>query len=560
MLVSDGVYRETVSMYADTSHGNLLVLKAQNPGGVTIKASDVYTNFTNVGNGIYSVPWTNNWGVSPLPAGWDTVEDQVEDIVGRREVVLINENNLDQKLRFDQLVPGSFFVDEGLDKIYIYPQVGVNINTSTVEIGTRGRVVTLSGKTNLVFNGFNLEHSAYSIIDGGGSALWVQALNNASIVNLNIKNNGGSGLGLLTLSHVFFNNIKANNNGSNGIGGSQQTQTVYNNIELKNNNWRGKRGDFTGWSQAGIKVLYVVDATFNNILTQDNYTYGLWCDTGCTNVVMNNLQSFNNERGGAYIEANHGPIEMVNSKIANNDGFGVLLANASNLMIDNSILYNNESSQIILTGDGNGRTSKNWVTNEGVLVSVYNSNFKSINNVIFAKDSANKLFDTTYNSTQLSNFLSTAEFSNNQYYHYNNENSFEKSSNIFVPFTDWVDLSNETGSKFVEPICYVNPEQNNFSLDSSCTNNQGSNNGDGSGSEIPSSGKGICGPLDSNSNGLVDLVDFTKFSGNLYNKIICTDTIEYGNCGGMDSNKDKIIDDIDFKNLIVKYKNSSACI
>lgn len=67
----------------------------------------------------------------------------------------------------------------------------------------------------------------------------------------------------------------------------------------------------------------------------------------------------------------------------------------------------------------------------------------------------------------------------------------------------------------------------------------------------------VCGPIDTNGDGLINYIDLAPFA-KIYNKH-CSDTaIDYGVCGGKDTNKDGVLNYVDLGHFALKYFPRSA--
>src|SRR5580698_2151562 len=81
------------------------------------------------------------------------------DIVLRREMVFVNGTSLNQVLSLNEVVVGTFYVDETGGTIYVWPPAGVNINNADVEVAVQPTVWTLQGQSNIVLRGLTFEYA-----------------------------------------------------------------------------------------------------------------------------------------------------------------------------------------------------------------------------------------------------------------------------------------------------------------------------------------------------------------------------------------------------------------
>jgi hypothetical protein len=112
VLISAGVYREKVS-YGGTTAAPV-IFEAVTPGQVIMSGADVWTGWTDQGNGLYSHAWNYDWGLMPIPPLWISsgFNQPIADIVRRREIISVNGQMLAQVLSTNYLTPGTFYINE----------------------------------------------------------------------------------------------------------------------------------------------------------------------------------------------------------------------------------------------------------------------------------------------------------------------------------------------------------------------------------------------------------------------------------------------------------------
>ncbi|MHC4093640.1 MAG: hypothetical protein ACYSVY_25785, partial [Planctomycetota bacterium] len=167
VLVHPGTYRERLEIAggAGSSNEPVLRLEAVKAGSVVISGSDIYTGWQPVaGTGISYHDWPHNWGLTPIPSGWGSVS--VKSIVRRKEMVFVDGDHHSQVLSYDKLVPGSFYVAEAEDRLYVYPSGSTDLSSRTVEVGIRPEALRLQSVRNVVVDGLVFQH-ATSTFRGG---------------------------------------------------------------------------------------------------------------------------------------------------------------------------------------------------------------------------------------------------------------------------------------------------------------------------------------------------------------------------------------------------------
>src|SRR5437868_1596040 len=136
VIVNPGTYREALTMdysYKDTMLP--ITIQAATTGQAIISGADVSTgwNVYSGRSGVYTNSWPNQWGLCALDSGSGTPPPE-EDIVRRREMVIVNGTNMSQVMALGAMRIGTFYVDETKGTIYLWPPTGTNMSTATVEV------------------------------------------------------------------------------------------------------------------------------------------------------------------------------------------------------------------------------------------------------------------------------------------------------------------------------------------------------------------------------------------------------------------------------------------
>ncbi|MEI6197491.1 MAG: hypothetical protein WCS42_24515, partial [Verrucomicrobiota bacterium] len=126
IILLDGDYRQWVNL---PSGSNVLVLQALDTGKAAISGSDVFTNWTSVGGGLYTVPWTNKWGV--VGNGFGGLWVHATAYNSRTEMMFVDGAPLLQEcdtngnpVATNTLAAGQFTVNETNQIIIFYPPAG----------------------------------------------------------------------------------------------------------------------------------------------------------------------------------------------------------------------------------------------------------------------------------------------------------------------------------------------------------------------------------------------------------------------------------------------------
>lgn len=141
------------------------------------------------------------------------------------------------------------------------------------------------------------------------------------------------------------------------------TTSLWQNDEANYNNWRGAQGAFYSWNSAGMHSYASHNASFNTITTDLNQTYGTHWDTDHLDIATNALVSSSNLLAAGFLEASEGPLSISNSYLCNSGtigGGGLKLRDAAMLTLTNDVLYDSNTSQIMVTGTPGGSQLHNF--------------------------------------------------------------------------------------------------------------------------------------------------------------------------------------------------------
>ncbi|MEI6195751.1 MAG: right-handed parallel beta-helix repeat-containing protein, partial [Verrucomicrobiota bacterium] len=363
LILLDGDYRQWVNL---PSGNNVLVVQAQNAGQAAISGSDIFTNWTSLGGGLYTVPWTNKWGLASPGFGGLWVNGTAYNV--RMEMVFIDGAPLLQKcdtngnpVATGTLAAGQFTVNETNNVITFYPLGGTLSSANKVEVSTRGNTDNLfnaNNHNNLVLRGLVFRHHAGAVNQHAAANLQGTGGNgnpNHSVLatNLLVEDclfalNNAVGLNMATLGYVSLNRVNASTNGSRGSGFFATQHGRVTDCQFNANNWR------TGWPNigndaAGFKMFdgqlneytdtQTGDIQFLRCAFKNNLSVGLWQDYDGTNTVVDSCLFENNEWGGIDEEMTPGPLTIRNCVIRNNGYFSLSSYGSPNITLTNTYLY-----------------------------------------------------------------------------------------------------------------------------------------------------------------------------------------------------------------------------
>lgn len=365
--------------------------------------------------GVYRKPWPYQWGMAENK-WYERFGTVIEGPGARREMVFIDGVRMTQKLieaykwtdpdgrehaKTDPdgkaglntpgfweyagyngpgvLVPGTYGVTEKEEHgrwLYVYPPKGVDLNDALVEVATRGRLLNINMRENVVLRNLTFTHGSNF---PGNSAVGLQA-NNALYENLTVTNNNSYGLSFgYQTRGVTVRNSVFNENGTGGLSASRLDNVIIIDCDSSFNNWRGHLGNLHGSITSGTKIMGPdgdIGVRVINHRSIGNLTHGFWFDHG---YIENGRISFERCRFVAnkfgsqlYLEKQMGPISVTDCMIWNQGGGTAIQGIADRVTIADSAIVsldgtNHAMIHLAMRGSSN-RYSNDWTLKRNLLV------------------------------------------------------------------------------------------------------------------------------------------------------------------------------------------------
>lgn len=365
VLVGDGVYREGPIEFGYTNfNGNqpdnssAIEVRAVNAGAAIVSGADVWTDWERATDGEYSHAWEYDWGVSENPWSGDVA---VEEIVLRREMVIVDGAMQRQVLSRTELVPGSFYVDEAQNRLWLKPMPGVDPANAIVEVGIRPVLWDQNHEDNVTLRGLTFQH-AVTEWAVARAAVRISASDNVVIEDARFEWSNWTGLYVGESNGVQIDDVVMNNNGGQGWAMFRVNDVEIRNSATSFNNWRGGWGGFTGWS-IGNKILSARKLRIYDHRAIGNESRGLWLDYDISDAVVSGAVLNENHRDGIWIEASQGPITIRKSVMRDNHEAGLHSTFSHNVVIDSNEFAGNREAQIKLGGTST-RVVRDFVSGE----------------------------------------------------------------------------------------------------------------------------------------------------------------------------------------------------
>ena len=388
IAIAPGVYREHVHVGHSTADAPDLVIEAEVPGTVRVTGTDSWTGWQSVAAGVYAHSWQFDWSAA----------SGVAEIVGRREVAFHDGVRLNQVLSQAELKPGSFFVNESANQILVAVSTGV---PSAIEVAVRPQVLKVDGAKNVTIRGIQFSGAATPF---GASAVQITNVSNLTLDGAAVRDNSWVGVSVTTSQNVTLRATQVESNGGGGVNVYRVTGLQLLASETSRNNWRGVRGDYTGLTIAGIKIVGSPAVTIDGHSAFGNHTRGVWVDYDIAGFTIKNSQLCDNLTDGLFIEAAQGPSSVANTLLCRNGRYGLLIANGRNVTVSGTTMCQNAKSALRLESDGaGGRT----IETSGGSILLAGADHLTLQNNVFA--GSPRLFDSNLPSGQWSGFVTTLE-------------------------------------------------------------------------------------------------------------------------------------------------------
>jgi hypothetical protein len=377
--IHPGIYREALAIKADEATTSAPLTLEGTADGVVVSGSDVWMGWTGGQDGVFTHPWSERWGLAPLPDGWEGQAEYLDrnPVIRRREMVFVGGHALLQVLSSDELraTEDSFFVSEDQAQILIHVPAATDVANSDVEVAIRPHLLQVASRQNITVENMTFQHAATPM---PGAAVSFADSSHVTVTGSDFVWNSWTGIGLYQDDDVTIRDVRADHDGVSGITGSQIRALLIADSQISHNNWRGSRGwNIDDHSSAidpnfidfatGQKFFRLRDTTFRDLRSTDNLSGGIWLDSDNVGVTFDHVVLSGNLTHGLMVEASQGPISVVNSEICGNET-GILSNNASNVRVTGNVLAGNILGQLFIAGANGPRPVVEFDTGQHIEV------------------------------------------------------------------------------------------------------------------------------------------------------------------------------------------------
>jgi hypothetical protein len=415
VVVGPGTYRESVTLGAGGTSAPMVI----EGYGATLTGADLFTGWSAQGDGSYLAPWPYKWGTSSVPSGWSTYwnadgNGYKRDILRRSETFYVDGVPLRGVLSAQQLVAGTFYVDESAATVRLRLPAGVSMSSARVEAGMRASVLSVNGRQNVTVRGLAIERSRGSI---QSTAVTLANSSGLTLQDVTLAGHAYTAFGAAYVKGLTVTNSRFDDNGVNGFVCFRSTGLAMTDTTVVGNNWRGWPAEHKGWDSV-MKFSGCRDVTAKRLRVTDNWGNGFWLDSDNKRVVLQDSLIARNQLKGIYLENNQGPIQLVSNRICDNVFAGLADAQSDRVSVQDNQIFRNTSYNVLFTGTYAGQQMTDWQTGEVTTQKTLYWRFTG--NLVSGSGSAGWLWwHTDYNApgawAQTRNTMTA--FDNNNWYH-----------------------------------------------------------------------------------------------------------------------------------------------
>jgi hypothetical protein len=457
VTINPGTYRESVSMTHSPKDTSLpMTFEAATDGTVIWSGSTVYTGWTEYSDNksIYTTGWTNQWGECPQ---LDSCPYQ-QDIMMRQELLAVNGVVMTEVMSLGEvLYPGTFYVDETSEKIYVWPPSGTDMTTATVEAATTPTLLTIDNKAQIVIRGLTFQYA--NTCRAAAAVVVTGAANNILFDTDTFQWNNGQGISINNPTTYFtVENSTAIHNGDSGFQESESQYGLWQNDTSSYNNWRGAQGAYYACNTAGFHAWEAHNDTLDGLTISFNEAYGVHWDTDNESITGSGINATGNLLTGLFVEKDPGPVAISSSYSCNQNSSlavgGLVLRNSEGVSFTDGVLMNN-SVQIDMIGVKGGIEVTDWIT--GKTTNLVTQNFTNTSNTIQGNNSDQLVFDDSYlDDSDWTTFQTTFSSSKNTWWNADNSTTPydvpSPKSGTKDDFSAWQGVTGQdSNSSFKEP-------------------------------------------------------------------------------------------------------------
>jgi len=362
VLVNAGVYRNQAITFPRSGKSGAPITLQVVPGATVIVDGSVpVRNWVRDSGSVYrSDGWRYYFGT------WQSDPSDAREKA--RNQLFVNGSYVREVASRSSMVAGSFYIDAGADRLYLWLSDGGDPNQRTVEAtATEQPLLKTNGQDWLVVRGLKFRRCA----NKPQEAAMVQITDNSAyciLENLEVQYAAGAGLHLEG-SRNTIRSCRCNNNGQLGIHADHLYDSLVYGCETSSNNQLPNKQFDPGWEAGGNKFARCERMTVDRHLAHSNRGSGIWFDVSNARITISNCRSYNNEFGIHY-EISYTALIFNNlcygnkvqgSNINAPSGIGIYISSSAGCRIYNNTCCDNDNGGIQISGPVRGDGNDNQV-------------------------------------------------------------------------------------------------------------------------------------------------------------------------------------------------------
>lgn len=339
VVVRAGNYHEKITI----PDGKRLTIQPYPREAVWLDGSSVVGEFTKTGSAFVASGWKHDFDASPTYTwgagdghenGWTFVSPKYP-MAAHPDQVWIDGDAQQQVASRDKLTPGTFFVDNASDRLYLGSDpAGKTVSASTLE---KAMSIRSAGTT---VRGIGIRRYAPSVPHMGTLTAERPGI---TLENLVITDNATTGFAIGAANNTVTNVTVARN----GMLGA--TATYADNLKVRGlSATENNREHFNSSPVAGgLKVARTRGVNISGSEFAKNDGTGLWFDESVYNMQINGNNMLANSSHGISVEISAKAV-LVNNVIAGNAGHGAKINNTSDVQVwNNTFVANGRAINIV---------------------------------------------------------------------------------------------------------------------------------------------------------------------------------------------------------------------
>jgi hypothetical protein len=330
IVLRAGTYREGG---LEVPSGKRLTIQSAPGEVVWLTGSDVMSGWTSSGG-----DWFHRGFLPAFSAGSldRTLVQAAFPQAGDPDLVFLGDRQLNQVGSRTAVVPGTFFVDDPNNTIWI----GDDPAGKVVEAATRDEALTIRGAGTVV-RGIGFRRYATHISRLGA----VKARANGVVLENDVfSDNAAAGLSVMS-ADVRVRYITSTGNGQLGIHADAAHRLLVERSLLRGNN----REHFSAIAASGgMKVTGSDGVVARRNLVEGNFAHGIWFDLGTDQGTIVRNISRRNTAAGIIVEMS--VTEVIASNVSSGNAAGIIVSETSGADVYNNVALGNERPLYIVDG------------------------------------------------------------------------------------------------------------------------------------------------------------------------------------------------------------------